>query len=355
MSTDIISFVVVLGILIFVHEFGHFIVAKLVGVGVEKFSLGFGPRLVGKKIGMTEYLISAIPLGGYLKMVGESPNAETLEEEKEISFSEKSVGQRMLIVAAGPVFNLVLAILIFFAFFSTSGVPVLLPEIGTIQEGRPAEKAGLQPNDLIASINGAPVESWEDMADLIKESEGAPLGLEVHRENEIVYLDILPEIGPSQNLFGEEINRYVVGVTPSGRVMVKDLNLFQAFGESLFRTWEISRLTFLSIAKMIQGKVSAKTIGGPIMIAQMAGQQAKAGAASLIFFVAFLSIQLGLLNLLPIPVLDGGHLAFFLVEVITRRPVSAKIREHAQRAGVFLLGLVMTYVIYNDLMRIFAE
>lgn len=355
MSTDIISFVVVLGILIFVHEFGHFIVAKLVGVGVEKFSLGFGPRLVGKKIGMTEYLISAIPLGGYIKMVGESPNAEISEDEKEISFSEKSVGRRMLIVAAGPVFNLVLAILIFFAFFSTSGVPVLLPEIGTIQEGRPAEKAGLQPNDLIASINGAPVESWEDMADLIKESEGAPLGLEVHRENEIVYLDILPEIGPSQNLFGEEINRYVVGVTPSGRVMVKDLNLFQAFGESLFRTWEISRLTFLSIAKMIQGKVSAKTIGGPIMIAQMAGQQAKAGAASLIFFVAFLSIQLGLLNLLPIPVLDGGHLAFFLVEVITRRPVSAKIREHAQRAGVFLLGLMMTYVIYNDLMRIFAE
>lgn len=355
MSTGIISFVVVLGILIFVHEFGHFIVAKLVGVGVEKFSLGFGPKLVGKKIGMTEYLISAIPLGGYIKMVGESPNAEISEDEKEISFSEKSVGRRMLIVVAGPLFNLVLAIFIFFAFFASSGVPVLLPEIGTIQEGRPAEKAGLQPNDLIASINGAPVESWEDMADLIKESEGAPLGLEVHRENEIVYLDILPEIAPSQNLFGEEINRYVVGVTPSGRVMVKDLNLFQAFGESLFRTWEISRLTFLSIAKMIQGKVSAKTIGGPIMIAQMAGRQAKAGAASLIFFVAFLSIQLGLLNLLPIPVLDGGHLAFFLVEVITRRPVSAKIREHAQRAGVFLLGLMMTYVIYNDLMRIFAE
>jgi regulator of sigma E protease len=147
----------------------------------------------------------------------------------------------------------------------------------------------------------------------------------------------------------------MIGITPSGRFETKSMNLFQAFGESLFRVWEISRLTYLSIVKMIQGKLSTKTLGGPIMIAQMAGQQAEAGIVPLLFFIAFLSIELGLLNLLPIPVLDGGHLVFFLIEALTRKPVSVKVRENAQRVGFFILGLLMMYVIYNDIMRMFFE
>ncbi|MFH1671901.1 MAG: RIP metalloprotease RseP [Pseudomonadota bacterium] len=353
--TNIISFVVVLGILIFIHEFGHFLLAKLLGVGVEKFSLGFGPKLLGKQIGMTEYRVSAIPLGGYVKLVGESPEAEITEEQKELSFSHKSVGRRILIVAAGPLFNLFLAIIIFSSFFMISGLPILLPEIGAVQEGRPAEKVGLQPNDLIAVIDEQQVESWEDMAALIKGSKGGPLHLEVHRADKIIYLDIVPESVASHNLFGEDIDRYVIGITPSGRFETKDLNPFQAVGESLYRVWEISRLTYLSIVKMVQGKLSTKTLGGPIMIAQMAGQQAEAGLVNLIFFIAFLSIELGLLNLLPIPVLDGGHLLFFFIEAVTRRPVSVKIREAAQRVGLFILGLLMIYVIYNDIMRVLFE
>jgi regulator of sigma E protease len=353
--TNIVSFVVVLGILIFIHEFGHFLLAKLLGVGVKKFSLGFGPKLLGKKIGMTEYLVSAIPLGGYVKLVGESPDADIPEEEKGLSFSHKSVGRRILIVAAGPLFNLFLAILIFFSFFMISGLPVLLPEIGTVQEARPAEKVGLQPNDVIASINGAPVASWDDMAALVRESNGRSLQLEVYRGEKIIYLDVVPELVASQNLFGEDVDRYVIGITPSGRFETKSLNLFQAFGESLFRVWEISRLTYLSIVKMIQGKLSTKNLGGPIMIAQIAGQQAEAGIVPLLFFIAFLSIELGLLNLLPIPVLDGGHLVFFFIEAVTRKPVSVKVRENAQRVGFFILGLLMMYVIYNDIMRVLFE
>jgi regulator of sigma E protease len=353
--TDIVSFVVVLGILIFIHEFGHFLLAKLLGVGVEKFSLGFGPKLVGKKVGMTEYRISTIPLGGYVKLVGESPEADIPEAQRDLSFSHKSVGRRILIVAAGPLFNLFLAILIFFSFFMISGLPVLLPEIGAVQEERPAEKAGLQPNDVIAAINGSPVASWDDMAALVRESNGRPLQLEIHREEKIIYLEVLPELVASQNLFGENVDRYVIGIMPSGRFETRRLNLFQAFGESLFRVWEISRLTCLSIVKMIQGKLSTKTLGGPIMIAQMAGQQAEAGIVPFLFFIAFLSIELGLLNLLPIPVLDGGHLAFFCIEAVTRKPVSIKVRENAQRVGFFILGLLMMYVIYNDIMRVFFE
>ncbi len=353
--TNIISFVVVLGILIFIHEFGHFLLAKLLGVGVEKFSLGFGPKLLGKQIGMTEYRVSAIPLGGYVKLAGESPDAEIPEEYKGLSFSHKSVGRRILIVAAGPVFNLFLAILIFFSFFAVSGLPVLLPEIGAVQEGRPAEKVGLQPNDFIASINGEPAESWEDIATLIKESKGSRLRLEVYRGKKIIYLDVVPELIVSQNLFGEDVDRYVIGIIPSGRFETQNLNIFQAFGESLYRVWEITRLTYLSIVKMIQGKLSTKTLGGPIMIAQMAGHQAEAGVVNLIFFIAFLSIQLGLLNLLPIPVLDGGHLVFFFIEAVTRKPVSVKIREAAQRVGLLMLGLLMIYVIYNDIMRVLFE
>lgn len=351
--TSIISFIVGIGILIFIHEFGHFIVAKLVGVGVEKFSLGFGPKVVGKQIGLTEYRISAIPLGGYVKLVGESPDAELTEEQKKLSFSHKSVGRRVLIVAAGPVFNLFLAIFIYFSFFAVTGLPTLLPEIGAVEEGRPAAQAGLQKDDLIASINGRPVEDWEDMKALVEESNGGELRLEVHRGENIVYVDVVPKLVKSKNLFGEDVHRYIIGIMPSWHFETKSVNLFQALGESTLRVWEISRLTYLSIVKMIQGKLSAEeNLGGPIAIAQMAGQQAKKGITNFIFFIAFLSIELGLLNLLPIPVLDGGHLVFFSIEAVTRKPVSMKVRENAQRVGFVILALLMMYVIYNDIMRV---
>jgi len=355
MSTNIISFAIVLGVLIFVHEFGHFLLAKLMGVGVEKFSLGFGPRIVGKKIGMTEYMISAIPLGGYVKMVGESPEKELDESLLSLSFSHKSLFKRSLIVLAGPVFNLLLSVAIFFVFFQVSGLPIMKPEVGEVQERMPAHESGIRPGDRVVSIDGKPVTQWEEMADLIKQSGGRPLRIEILRDNSTVLVKVVPKLLSSRNLFGEQVEKYVIGITASGAVTVRQLNTFQSAAQGVLQTWQIAKLTVLAIGKIIAGTISAKTLGGPIMIAQLAGQQAEAGIINLIFFIALLSVNLGIINLLPIPVLDGGHLLFFLIEAVSRRPINLKMREVAQQVGIFVLILLMIFVFYNDIARILFD
>jgi regulator of sigma E protease len=355
MSTNIISFAIVLGVLVFVHEFGHFLLAKLMGVGVQKFSLGFGPRIVGKKIGMTEYMISAIPLGGYVKMVGESPENELDDTLLALSFSHKSLFKRSLIVLAGPVFNLLLSVSIFFVFFQISGLPIMKPEVGEVQEGMPAHEAGIRPGDRVVSVDGKPITRWEEMADLIKQSGGRPLRIEILRDQSTVLVRVAPKLLSSQNLFGEQVEKYVIGITASGAVTVQQLSLFQSMAQGVSQTWQIAKLTVLAIGKIITGTVSAKTLGGPIMIAQLAGQQAEAGIIYLIFFMALLSVNLGIINLLPIPVLDGGHLLFFLIEAVSRRPINHKMREVAQQIGIFVLILLMIYVFYNDIARILFD
>ena len=353
MGTTVFSFVIVLGVLIFFHELGHFLVARMLGVGVEKFSLGFGPKLIGKKIGRTNYILSAIPLGGYVKMVGEDPGADVDSADISVSFTHKHVFKRILIVAAGPFFNFLLAMIIFFGIFQISGAFLLKPSIGEVKEDSPAYRAGLHKDDLIVAIDGSAIESWEEMARVITGSKGRRIALSVRRGESIVAVDIMPEIVTTKNLFGDDIERYVIGITASGDVFSKDLTLFQAFSESIIQTYNISKLVVISIIKMIQGKISVKTVGGPIMIAEMAGQQAKQGAVNFIFFIALLSVNLGVLNILPIPVLDGGHLVFFFIEAVTGRPVSIRIREIAQQAGIFILVMLMIFVFYNDITRIF--
>ena len=353
MSVNILSFIVVLGVLIFFHELGHFIFARIFGVGVEKFSLGFGPKLLSKTVGMTEYRLSAIPLGGYVKMVGEEPGADLDPAEISISFTHKHVLKRIMIVAAGPFFNLLLAVLIFFGLFWSSGTYTVAPTVGEVGAGSPAEKAGLRPGDTIVSINGKRVSEWDEMARLIVDSGGAALTVDFRREGEILTREIVPETRKMTNIFGEEIQRPVIGITASGDVTPVPLNMFESAYESVVQTYRIAELTVVSIVKLIQGRVSPKTLGGPIMIAQMSGQQAKEGLANLVFFIALISINLGILNFLPIPVLDGGHLLFFLIELIIRRPVNIRVREIAQQVGLFILILLMVYVFYNDLARIF--
>ncbi|UCF90145.1 MAG: RIP metalloprotease RseP [Desulfobacterales bacterium] len=353
MSTSILAFIVVLGVLIFFHEFGHFLVARLFGVGVDKFSLGFGPRLIGKKIGITDYRLSAIPLGGYVKMVGEEPDAQIDPSDLPLSFTHKHVAKRILIVAAGPFFNLLLAVIIFFGIFLISGTFVLQPSVGSVKAGSPAEVAGLQKGDLIVAIDGTKVSSWDEMAELIGASNGKALAVTVRREESQLDFSIPPERVTTQNLFGEDIQRYVIGITASGEAYTMDLNSFQALAESLIQTYNVAELMVVIIAKLITGDISTDTIGGPLMIAQMAGDQAKAGASNLIFFIALISINLAIINLLPIPVLDGGHLLFFAIEAVKGRPVSLKVREVAQQIGLFILLLLMILVFYNDITRIF--
>ena len=353
MGTNIFAFIIVLGVLIFFHEFGHFLIARLFGVGVEKFSLGFGPRLIGKKIGITDYRLSAIPLGGYVKMVGEEPDAQIAPQDLPLSFTHKHVAKRMLIVAAGPVFNILLAVIIFFGIFFFSGTLILKPSIGSVRAGSPALAAGLEKGDLITQINGSPINSWDEMAEIINASQGRTLDLTVRRQDSTLDFSIAPEKVTTKNIFGEDVQRYVVGITASGESYSKEMNLFQAASESLIQTYRVTELMVVIIAKLIKGDISTNTLGGPIMIAQMAGDSAKAGVGSLISFIAVISINLAIINLLPIPVLDGGHLLFFFIEAVKGRPVSIKVREVAQQVGLFILILLMILVFYNDITRIF--
>ena len=356
MSTNILAFVVVLGVLIFFHELGHFLVARLFGVGVEKFSLGFGPRLFGKKIGLTDYRVSAIPLGGFVKMVGEDPTAEMDPQDIPISFTHKHVFKRMLIVAAGPAFNLLLAVIIFYGIFQISGTYILKPSIGGVQENSPAETAGLQAGDMITAIDGTPVTSWEEMAAMITASGGRSMAITIQRPAwDVFTATVSPRVTTTKNLFGEDIQRYIIGISSAGEVVNQRLNPIESLVESFKETYNITKLTIVSIVKLFQGTVSTKTLGGPIMIAELAGQQAREGAINLIFFIALLSINLAIINFLPIPVLDGGHLLFFLIEAIIGRPLSIRMREIAQQAGIFILIMLMIFVFYNDISRIFSS
>ncbi len=230
---------------------------------------------------------------------------------------------------------------------------MLLPTVGEVQEGSPAQSAGLAPGDRVTAIDGRPVATWEEMADIISASGGRSLALDVLRAGEPLELVVSPRRTATRNLFGEDVERYVVGVTAAGDTVSRHLSPLEAAAESLLQTYNIAELTVLSIVKLIQGSISAKTLGGPIMIAEMAGQQAKQGASSLVFFIALISINLAILNFLPIPVLDGGHLLFFFIELLIGRPVNVKVREVAQQIGLVLLLMLMIFVFYNDITRIF--
>ncbi len=348
----ILSAVVVLGVLIFVHELGHFIFAKLFRVGVEKFSLGFGPKLVGRKIGETEYLISSFPLGGYVKMVGESDEGELCPDDRLRSFSGKPPLQRIVIVAAGPVFNLIFAYLVFITVYMV-GVPSVTTRIGEVVEGKPAARAGIKAGDLITAVNGKAVPRWDDFAKMIAESKGQPVTIQAMRGKQSLSFTVVPETRTGKNILGESVSSPVIGVVSSKETVIDRFGPGEAFVRGSAQTWNVIRLTLLSIVKLIERAIPLETIGGPIMIAKMAGQQAAAGGVSFLAFMALLSVNLGVLNLLPVPILDGGHLFFYLWELIFRRPVSLKTREMAQQIGLVLLIALMVLAFYNDIARYF--
>jgi regulator of sigma E protease len=352
MGVTLLAFAVVLGVLIFFHEFGHFLIARLFGVGVEKFSLGFGPRLIGKKIGRTDYRISAIPLGGYVKMVGEEPGEEVAPADIPISFTHKHVLKRMCIVAAGPFFNILLTVIIFFSIFLISGLFILKASVGEVREGSPAFAAGLKPGDEITAIDGMPISNWKEMTESIAASNGKTLAINVKRSGTDLVFQVTPELIPAKNIFGEDIKRYIIGISSGGEFYTRKLGPFQAMAESIRQTYSIIELMVVTIGKMITGGISTDTIGGPIMIAKMAGDEAKTGIENLIFFIALISVNLAIINLLPIPILDGGHLLFFFIEAIQRRPVNLRVREIAQQVGLFIIILLVILVFYNDISRI---
>jgi regulator of sigma E protease len=335
-----------------VHELGHFLIAKRSGVTVLRFSLGFGPKIVGVTRGGTEYRLSLIPLGGYVKMLGEDSEEELTEQQRAGAFSEQPVVKRIGIVFAGPLSNLVLAIVIFTFLFAFSGIPEHAPDIGTVNPGSPAEQAGLQPGDKILAINGNPISTWEDLSESIEKYGQNELTLQLRRDDHDLTVTVTPTVSEVKNIFGEKVKRPLIGITASEKFNVKKVNPLLAGYYALDQTWTLSKLFLLTVVKLIERVVPLQSLGGPILIAQMAGQQAQEGILNLINFIAVISVQLAVLNLLPIPVLDGGHIFFFLIEWILGRPVSLKKMEMAQKIGMVVLLALMVVVFYNDIMRL---
>jgi len=354
---SVIYFVIVLGILVFIHEFGHFILAKKLGVGVITFSLGFGPKLIGKKIGETQYQISAVPLGGFVKLIGENREEEMKEEDRSRSFSTQPIWKRLSIIFAGPFFNLLLAVVLFSSINLFVGIPSpLSSKIGEVSPGFPAESVGLKKGDVVLSIDGEEVSKWDELSQIIRKSKGEELLIKVKRNGETLEVKVTPKPSTQKNLFGEEIKTFVIGISPHEEVSIQKVNPIVALGTGFFQTWEFTKLTVIGVVKLIQRVIPASEIGSPIMIAVVAGEQAKRGLANLVFFIAIISINLGLLNLFPIPILDGGHLLFLGLEAVLRRPISTKKMEIAQQIGLIFIILLMLFAIRNDLIRyVFKE
>lgn len=353
--TTPVAFVLVLGILIFVHEFGHFIVARRLGVGVTKFSFGFGPKLFGVKRGETEYLVSAIPLGGYVKLVGESDGDEVPEELRARSFSHKPIRVKMAVVAAGPLGNLLFAVLVFWIVF-LGGVPALTPKIGNVLPDSPAARAGLKAGDVVVRIDGEAVSTWEELAARIRREEtGREISLTVRRDGKEFTVPVAPEIRDAQSIFGEKVREPKIGIVAGQEIVRKKLGPVAALLRAGKETWKLVDLTVMTVVKLVTRVLPSDTLGGPILIAQLAGDQARQGGSQFAYFLGLLSVNLGILNLLPIPILDGGHILFFSIEALRRKPLSPQARAMAQQVGLAIILMLTALVFYNDIARLVAH
>jgi regulator of sigma E protease len=350
----VLSFAVALGVLVFVHELGHFAVAKRIGVRVLRFSIGFGPVILARKRGETEYALSAIPMGGYVKMLGEEEADDPAAiAEPERAFSTQSPGRRAAIVFAGPGMNFVFAFVVYALLFALVGVelPSNKPIVGGVTPGMPAAQVGLRANDRILAIDDRPIITWEALSKSVVDSGGRPLRLTVEREGAELKLDITPALQDSRTMFGEPAGSvYRIGIEASHEWMA--VGPLQALGAAAEQTWTATVMVVKGLVLMVKGRVPLRELGGPIAIARAAGEQARAGSRHFLSMLAFLSINLGVLNLLPIPALDGGHLAFFTVEGLLRRPLRPRHREIAQQVGLLLLLTLMVFVFYNDIHRL---
>ncbi len=442
-------FLIVLGVLVSFHELGHFLAARWVGVKVLKFSLGFGPKLIGRQVGETEYLVSAVPLGGYVKLFGEDETEALTSEEQKRSFSHQTLPRKMLIVSAGPGFNFLLAYLIFAGWLST-GAPLfvptfhdLTPEVEALKPGSPAELAGMKVGDRVIRVNekdistrnevqeaiqkstgqsltmdvrrgdqiktfvitpdatpvrengkevmayhigieetppvitavmggspamaagfhdgdrvvnieGQAIQTWSQMTSFVKENPNRPLHVQVQREGQLVSLTVTPAAEKAV-VDGKPVEVGKIGISGPGRSIIRASNPFMAGLKGVEATWGWTELTAVGLYKMAAGEISSKNIGGPLTIANMSGEAASQGASSVVFLIAILSINLGVLNLLPIPILDGGHLLFFGIEAILRKPLGERQREIAQQVGLLLLVGIMVFAFWNDIERLISH
>ena len=357
----IIGLLVVLTPLVFVHELGHYWVARKNGVRVEVFSVGFGKEIFGwtDKLG-TRWKFSLIPLGGYVKMFGQSDITSEVDEsfltneEQSVSFSHKRLGQRAAIVAAGPIANILFAVLILAISFSTIGQSFTPAKITGIVSGSVADEAGLKEDDFFVEVAGSKVSRFEEVAQLVQLHPGIPINISIQREGSIIKIPITPSVVIASDGLGAEIKIGRIGVRGTAREFIKH-GPIEAVWQSLRATAHLSTVMVTGVAQIISGDRSAKQLGGPIRIAQISGKAAETGIASLIFIAALLSVNLGLINLIPIPLLDGGHLLIYAYEFVFRAPPHPKVVDIGLKLGLVLLISLMLFATYNDLEGIYND
>jgi len=346
-----ITAILILSFLIFFHELGHFLMARLVGVRVEVFSIGFGKKIFCKKFGYTDWCISAIPLGGYVQMKGQDDSNPTLRSNDPDSYTAKTPWQRILILLGGPGFNFLLAFLIYL-FLAVNGWTKLAPVVGKTLPDTPAAKV-LKPGDKIIKINNMEIKTWDEIPKIIQNSD--TLYLTVKRESKIIMLTLKPKIETTKNIFNENIKRKIIGIVPSGELIKVRYSLLESIGVAWEKFINDASMIIKGVQKLITGAIGLNTLSGPIGIVDVTAKVADLGIQPLLLLTALLSVNLGVLNLLPIPALDGGHIIFNLYEAIFKREVSEEIMVKLTIIGWVLLGSLMLIGIYNDLTRLIGK
>jgi len=361
----VVPFLFVLTIVVFFHELGHFLMARLCGIRVLVFSIGFGPEIAGfnDRYG-TRWKISAVPLGGYVKFFGDdnaasvpdqSAAARMTDAERKDSFMFQPVGSRAAVVAAGPIANFVLAIAIFAAIFMTVGKQTTSARVDTVQPASAAEAAGFKPGDLVTAINGEIIESFSDMQRIVSISAGETLSIDVDRGGAPINLKATPQLKELKDNFGNVHRLGVLGISRSmspGDIKTEKAGPVRAIVMGAQETWFVVDRTLAYISGVFVGREAADQLGGPIRIAQVSGQVATAGFTALIHLTAVLSVSIGLLNLFPIPLLDGGHLLFYAIETIRGRPLSERAQEVGFRIGLAIVVMLMIFATFNDILRL---
>lgn len=343
-----IYFLAVLSILVLVHEMGHFIAARSAGVRVEKFSFGFGPKLFSIKGKETEYLISLIPLGGYVKMAGDEPGVNFKNQKWE--YLSKSVGERFRIIIAGPLLNYVLAFLIFSVIFMF-GSPTLTTKVGRLIKGYPAESHGIAVGDRIVAVDGKSVKYWEDLTEIIHSHKGA-MRLTIERNGRPSEKDITPVIRSAKDIFGKETSIALIGIAPSQDIESVRYGFFASFRMGFGKLMQLTAITYKAIWSILIGRLSLKeSMTGPIGIFMITGEAAKMGLIYILHLMAILSASLAIFNVLPLPVLDGGHLIFLALEKLRGRPLSVRTQEIFTNVGVGLLILLTVFIFYSDIIK----
>ncbi|MBZ0262716.1 MAG: RIP metalloprotease RseP [Hyphomicrobiales bacterium] len=361
----LLPFIAALTIIVFIHELGHFLVARWCGVAVEVFSIGFGREIFGwnDRHG-TRWKVCWLPLGGYVKFEGDanptslpqaSPEAGTIRTAG--NFHGKPVWKRAAVVAAGPIANFLLSIAIFASVFAFVGMPMNEPRVGTVQPGSAAEKAGITSGDLIAAIDGVKIETFGDIVKSVSFRGGELLNVTIDRNGTPIVLNIVVGTVEEPDGFGGTSRRGLLGISPPKETVatpLRRLSITDAVSQGTSETWRIVSVTFKYLGKLVRGQENSKQIGGPVSIAKMAGDAASSGIIRFAIFIAFLSTSVGLINLFPIPMLDGGHLVYYAIETVSGKPLGKQAQEWGFRVGLSLVAMLMAFGFWNDLTRVFA-